>query len=335
MPSQLSKPAAQTVIAHALAAQVAAATLAVTQLRPHPPQLVALVARLVSHPSSALPLHSPKPATHTLEHALPEQAGTALGRVAHAVPHAPQCVVLVRVSASQPLATLRSQSPKPVAHDATVHTLAAHAPVALGGAQPRLQAPQWAALVRVSTSQPLLASPSQSAKPARQVEPQAPPAQLAVELAGTGHARMHAPQCAGSVCVLVSQPLAASPSQLALGAVQAPTAHVPFMHRAVPLVMVHRASHAPQWATLDCGSTHAPAQHCCDEGHGRDGLHPATQTLPTQSVPEGQWASVTQSTHARVVVSQRRVDTPPSPLVAQPSSLRQPAAQVFDPATQY
>ena len=104
-------------------------------------------------------------AAHVVPQAPPEHTRPA----AQAVPQAPQCEVATRVSVSQPLLALPSQSPNPVAQAATVHTPAAQAPVALGGAQPRAQAPQWVALVRVSASQPLLGSPSQSAKPVVQV----------------------------------------------------------------------------------------------------------------------------------------------------------------------
>ncbi len=43
------------------------------------------------------------------------------------------------------------------------------------------QAPQWAPLVVVSTSQPLLATPSQLAQPASQVMPQVLAPQVGVE----------------------------------------------------------------------------------------------------------------------------------------------------------
>jgi hypothetical protein len=65
----------------------------------------------------------------------PRQAGTALGAPAQAAAQAPQCETLVRVSTSQPLVGLPSQSPKPCAHDATVQRPAVQAATPLGGLQ--------------------------------------------------------------------------------------------------------------------------------------------------------------------------------------------------------
>jgi len=87
----------------------------------------------------------------------------ALGSEAHRAPHAPQWDTAVVVSTSQPLLALPSQSAYPVAQRATVHRPPSQAAVALGGAHAARQAPQWGTLVAVSTSQPLAASPSQSA----------------------------------------------------------------------------------------------------------------------------------------------------------------------------
>ena len=75
------------------------------------------------------------------------------------------------------------------------------------------QRPQFAALVERFTSQPLEATPSQSAKPSLQAKPQAPAAQVARAFAGAAQAFPHAPQWATLVAVLVSQPLEAVPSQ--------------------------------------------------------------------------------------------------------------------------
>ncbi len=69
----------------------------------------------------------------------------------------------MRVSASQPLAALPSQSPKSGLHVATAHAPAVQVAVALAREQALLQRPQWAVDVRVSASQPLAVIPSQSA----------------------------------------------------------------------------------------------------------------------------------------------------------------------------
>ena len=73
----------------------------------------------------------------------------------HALPQRPQCATLAVRSASQPLEARPSQSPHPASQVATAHAPAAHAPVAWLGAHARPQPPQCAALVRVSTSQPV------------------------------------------------------------------------------------------------------------------------------------------------------------------------------------
>ena len=60
---------------------------------------------------------------------------------------------------------------------------------------------------------------------------------------------MHAPQCVLSVLVLVSQPFAALPSQLAKPALQAPIAHTPVPHVALALAKLQRTPQPPQWFT--------------------------------------------------------------------------------------
>ena len=80
-------------------------------------------------------------------------------------------------------------------------------------AQATLHAPQLALSLRVSTSQPLAARPSQSRKPAAQlVIAHAPEEQLEEALAST-HARPQAPQWEALAERSVSQPLEEVPSQ--------------------------------------------------------------------------------------------------------------------------
>ena len=57
---------------------------------------------------------------------------------------------------------------RPLAHSPTRQEPAWQTPVALGGAQSLLHAPQLASALRISVSQPLAARPSQSAKPSLQ-----------------------------------------------------------------------------------------------------------------------------------------------------------------------
>ena len=95
------------------------------------------------------------------------------------------------------------------------HTLV-HAPAehTCPAAQARPQTPQLALLVLRLVSQPLAALPSQLPKPGLQLATvHAPAAQPAVALASE-QAAPQAPQCAGVTVTLVSQPLAALPSQL-------------------------------------------------------------------------------------------------------------------------
>jgi hypothetical protein len=115
-----------------------------------------------------------------------------------------------------------------------------------------------------------------------------PPVHDAVALGRVAQAVPHAPQCAVSVCVLVSQPLLAMPSQLAKGAVHAPTVQVPLVHAAMALGTLQRLPQAPHAAMELWVSTQAPSQQVCAEGQGRSVLQPMTQTLPTQSVPAAQ-----------------------------------------------
>jgi hypothetical protein len=101
--------------------------------------------------------------------------------------------------------------------------------------------------------------------------------------------------------------------------------HAPFMHRGAALSTVHRRPQAPQLAVLRCVSTQASSQHVWPVGQGRGAVHPAAQRLPTQSVPLGQWSSVTQATHWRLARLQRGCAVPASPVVAaQAMSSRQP-----------
>jgi hypothetical protein len=63
--------------------------------------------------------------------------------------------------------------------------------------------------------------------------------------------RLHPPQCALLVCVLVSHPLVTLPSQLPKFVVHAPSPHVPPAHAAVAFVGVgHAMRQTPQCATL-------------------------------------------------------------------------------------
>jgi hypothetical protein len=66
------------------------------------------------------------------------------------------------------------------------------------------------------------------------------------------------PQLFLSVWVLTSQPFAALPSQLAIGALQMGSVHLPPTHPSTPPVMLHAVPHAPQFPTFVFVSTSQP-----------------------------------------------------------------------------
>jgi hypothetical protein len=120
------------------------------------------------------------------------------------------------------------------------------------------QPPQAALSVRVSTSQPLAVLPSQLAKPALQLAmAQAPAAQLAVAL-GSAQARPQAPQCAGLLWVLASQPLLATPSQSPKPTAQRTTVHALAAH---PLAATLASAHTVPQPLQLAGSITVLAQY--------------------------------------------------------------------------
>ena len=115
----------------------------------------------------------------------------------------------VLVLVSQPFAGLPSQSAYPALQAPITHAPAAHVAAALAKRHTLPHAPQlFASVPRTLVSQPLLAVPSQSAKP----ESHAPTTQLppthafTVEL-GSAQVVPHAPQLRGSVAVETQLPL--------------------------------------------------------------------------------------------------------------------------------
>ncbi len=80
-------------------------------------------------------------------------------------PQAPQLLLSPLRLTSQPLLATRSQSPKPMLQVVTVHAPAAQPGVPLITVHARPQAPQWATVVLVLVSQPLVTLPSQLPSP--------------------------------------------------------------------------------------------------------------------------------------------------------------------------
>jgi hypothetical protein len=275
-PSQSPKPAAHEATAHTPAAQPATPP-ATRHTLSQRPQWAGLAARS-KHPSP----HTAWPAGQRSVHAPIAHTRPA----AQALPQAPQWALAPARLTSQPLAASPSQSPKPAAQRSTRHAPPAQVAVALGRAQPRPHMPQWAAVTRVSTSQPLAASPSQSPKPAAHAAtPQTPPTQAAIALAGA-HPRPHAPQWAAVTRVSTSQPLAASPSQSPKPAAQS-GAQRPATHRAVALAGApQERSQAPQWAASASRSRQAAPQGSWPVAHTRRQA-PSTHELPAaQALPQ-------------------------------------------------
>jgi hypothetical protein len=254
LPSQSPKPALHAATTQPPAAHAAVA-LGSTQALPHTPQCEVLVVRLVSHPLAALPSQLPKPALQVIPHMPLVQVAVPLLAL-HTLPQAPQWVGEDERSVSQPLETTPSQLPRPGLHEATVHAPATQAGVALGREHIRPQPPQWLAVALVLVSQPLAALPSQLPKPALQVIPHTPPVQVAVPLLAL-HTLPQAPQWVGEDERLVSQPLAALPSQLPKPALQAARVHTPAAHTAVALAKEQALPQRPQWEGLLRRSTQA------------------------------------------------------------------------------
>jgi hypothetical protein len=115
-----------------------------------------------------------------------------------------------------------------------------------GGAQALPQAPQWATVARVSVSQPLALIASQSPKPALQASSQRPAAHVPEALGLAAQAIPQAPQCAAAVMVLVSQPLAGSPSQSPKPGLQPPTTQDPARQAPAAFGGLHARPQAPQ-----------------------------------------------------------------------------------------
>ncbi len=152
-PSQSAKPSLQRPTAQRPISQAAAA-LAAAQALVHEPQRVAAVLRFTSQPLSALPSQSAKPATQVSLQRPITQRLVALGRAPQALPQAPQWTSEARVSVSQPLPGMRSQSPKGSVHMATAQAPMRQAPLPLAAEHAAPHAPQWAMLSTRSTQAP-------------------------------------------------------------------------------------------------------------------------------------------------------------------------------------
>ncbi|MFO0560349.1 MAG: hypothetical protein U0269_20195 [Polyangiales bacterium] len=251
--SQLAKPALQ-LSAHAPATHVGAIALgAARQTVLHAPQFIALVRVSTSQPLAGFMSQSAKPALQRTPQAPSAHVAAALGPAEQTRPHIPQLFTSVVASTHEtipPLVQRMLGSGQSKRHVPAPHICPA------GHALPH--APQFIGLDRVSASQPLVGSRSQSAKPASHAPiPHVPIVHEAAALAGAGHARPHEPQFITSVCT--SRQLA---PHIILGAGQSER-HAPATHscpeaQAVP--------HAPQFIGSDCVLVQRPPHDCWPDG---------------------------------------------------------------------
>ena len=257
---QSENPAAQAPL-HTPAAQLGVGRWLDEQASLQAPQCTGSVWRLTSQPSSAFPscgpLQSSKFVAQVGTHWPFVQVELDAFSAEHAPPQDPQCEVLVCKLVSQPFAA-GSQSPKPVSQEAIWHAPVAQVAVACAWLQAWPQPPQLSS-VRRSVSQPLAASPSQSAVSGsvQALTKQVPVAQVGSPLA-TWHCAVQEPQCS-SVCKLVSHPLTAFPSQSAKPVSQAATAQSPVEQVAVACSSEQVVPQAAQLSRVVSGVSQALA----------------------------------------------------------------------------
>ena len=285
--------------------------------RPQAPQLVLSVASVASQPLDGELSQSPKPGTQRCTVQLPDaQPSAAVCGSAQTVPHAPQFDGSMEVFEQY----VAGATPQVTRGDAQVvpHTPPEHTRPAVHVTP---HAPQFALSVCVLTSQPSMATPLQSRKPALQVvTAHAPAVHVDAAFART-HARPHAPQFALSVCRLASQPDVASRSQSAKFAAQLATAHAPATQDVTAVcARAQFRPHAPQFD----GSFWVLAQYAADTPvhAARGAAQVVPQVPPEQTWPAGQLVpQVPQLPLSACVLTSQ-------PLAATPSQSAKPGAQV-------
>lgn len=248
------------------------------QVVPQLPQSLSVLSG-VSQPLAWSPSQLPQPTLQlTTRHAPVLQLPVAFAG-AHGVLQSPQ-FVLVFVGVSQPGAEV--QSARPIAQPVGTHTPVAQDALAPG----RLQATSHAAqsvLVRSERSQPLAATPSQSAKSERVqlTTRQAPVEHSPIAFAGA-HGAPQAPQSA-LVVVLVSQPLIGLPSQSARRGSHEPTRQVPLEQSPMPNAGLQVLPHAPQWVSVFSGVSQPSAGSPLQSP--KPASHTATSQVPVEQSP--------------------------------------------------
>jgi hypothetical protein len=209
LPSQLPQPASQAIVQ--VPALQDGVPLVAVQVVPHVPQFATVVLRSVSQPLLVSLSQLPQPATQApkVQTPVPQEA-EALGNE-HGTAHPPQFASVLS-PVSHPLLALESQLPNPAAHTGK-HTPAGQLVVPLALLHVLPHEPQ-SVTVFSGVSHPFDAAPSQLPNPALHVIAQTPEVHEGVPWLEL-HCFPHMPQLATVFSRLISQPLAASPSQSA------------------------------------------------------------------------------------------------------------------------
>jgi hypothetical protein len=132
----------------------------------------------------------------------------------------------------------------------TRHAPPEHPPVPLAITQALPQRPQCAALLATLVSQPFVAFPSQSPKPASHAPSWHAPLAHTPAALGRAHAIAHPPQFAASLRVSTSHPSAAVLLQSLKPDAQPFKMHRPPLHALIALASAHPRLQAPQCVTL-------------------------------------------------------------------------------------
>jgi len=290
-----------------------------TQKLPHMPQCRRAVSRFSSQPFAGERSHSPKFVLQPTKAHEPLAQSPVPPGGAQREPQLPQSVS-VRSDTSQPVAAMRSQSPRPASHRRE-HVPPAQTAVAPGPEGHTLpQPPQCAASEARVTSQPSEGSPLQSARPARQLcTRQMPPRQIALA-PGSAQAVPHAPQFATSVSVSVQVPSHASGAVPPQAAAQAKLPSPTAAHNGVP--PAHGAPHAPQFVVV-LPSVSQPVVPRASQSR-RPGAQLSTSQVPvTQlTVAPAPAQEIPQPPQSASVRTERS-----HPFAARPSQSAQPSSQ--------
>lgn len=203
----------------------------------------------VSQPFAALLSQSAKPELHPMPLQTPATHCGVPPVLLQTFVHDPQWAGSATVLVSQPLPRFASQLPNPA-----LHVMAQLPPLQLAEPLAALhtvvQLPQWPASALVFVSQPFVTLPSQLAKPKLQETLQVPEVQSGVPF-WAPHTVVQVPQCAGSLEVLVSQPLPTLPSQLPNDGPQM-MLQEPRLQLGVPFTELQALPQKLQWLELVC-----------------------------------------------------------------------------------